>query len=50
VDPNGYCWILAKGEKADFFGFEIRKNPRKSEEIQKNPKIPKNLIAIFHSE
>ena len=28
-----------KGEKADYFGFESRENPKKSQKIPKNPKI-----------
>ena len=34
-----------KGEKADYFGFESRenqKNPKKSQEISRNPKKPEN--------
>ena len=35
--------VLRKGEKADFLGFEIRKNPKESRKIRKNPKIRENL-------
>jgi hypothetical protein len=31
--------LVIKGEKADFFGFESVKNPKKSEEIRKSEKI-----------